>query len=287
MVFPATLNPLDWTAGPFLALYVAVALAAAAVVMVARYSIGPEPAASAADDLGLLELAWLHAGPARAADTVLLCFLAANAAEVDPTRREIHFSPVPAYARDAWPDLLGPFSNHAHGTTTRARFHRSVGTELDAVRQRLVQRGLAASPNQLARFTTLVWGLLGIPLLLGISKIIVGASRGRPVGILTVLVLATLLFAMVSAFNPPRPTRAGRTAIRRSASRHARAIRAPLEAEFGLAFAMSGAKVLAGTPYQTFARLLPKPGSDGGASGCGGGGGGGGGGGCGGCSAGD
>jgi uncharacterized protein (TIGR04222 family) len=281
MDVPATLNPLDWTAGPFLVLYAALALTAVAVVVVARYSIGPEPAAPAADDLGLLELAWLHGGPARAADTVLLCFLAANAAEVDPTRREIRFSPLPAYARDAWPDIFGPFASHAAGIASRAQFHRSVGTEFDAVRQRLVQRGLAASPAELVRFTTLVWGLVAMPLLLGISKIIVGSSRGKPVGILTVLVLATLVFAMVSTFNPPRSTRAGRTAIRRSARRNARAIRAPLAEELALAFAMSGATVLAGTPYQTFARLLPKPEGGGGCSG--GGGGGSGGGGCGGC----
>jgi uncharacterized protein (TIGR04222 family) len=85
------MNPLDWTAQPFLTLYLCLMLLAAAVVLLVQEWVcrasapagrsSPEPGMPALDTI---EMAYLAAGRARAADTVLLGLLTAGAATLDP-----------------------------------------------------------------------------------------------------------------------------------------------------------------------------------------------------------
>ena len=58
----AMTNPLDWTAGPFLSLYVLLALIAGIFVVMGRRSLGPPALRTQDHDLGLLDLAWLAGG---------------------------------------------------------------------------------------------------------------------------------------------------------------------------------------------------------------------------------
>jgi uncharacterized protein (TIGR04222 family) len=117
----------------------------------------------------------------------------------------------------------------------------------------------------------------------GLIKVMVGAERHHPVGILLFL-LAVTVFAGVALATSPTRTRAGKEALEAYQASHARASRAPRDHELLLALALSGAVVLSGTafaPVYAASRTMTG-GGDGG--GCGGGDGGGGGGGCGGCS---
>jgi uncharacterized protein (TIGR04222 family) len=270
-------NPLDWPAEPFLRLYLALAgLAGLAILLLRRFAggrIDPYPAR----DLGLLELAWLSGGPARAADTVMLGLLCAGAATIERGSRFV----VSASDTAPMQREIRPFRDAAIGTRTRSRFHAFIRARLEPVHQVLMQRGLVAGPDEWTTIRLVSFVLVLIPVLLGTAKICVGLSRGRPIGILLALVIVTAVFGALSLRTKPHRTRSGAAALKRARISMARAIRAPLAQELPLAFAVAGAAVLAGTPYQAFAGLIPS-GGDGG--GCGGGGGGGGGGGCGGCS---
>jgi hypothetical protein len=151
-------------------------------------------------------------------------------------------------------------------------------------------------------------------LLLGISKILVGMSRGKPVGFLVVLCIITAIIGWCFLQVPVQQrSRYGDRILAKLRTQHANLRRAKasdsLEAEpqLALAFALFGAVILKGSPLANLTRdLYASPsssyskrsnrsgsgstgiwwgGSDGGGGdgGCGGGGGGCGGGGCGGC----
>ena len=69
-------NPLDWTAGPFLALYLSVAVIVCLLDFRFRSMIGP--AAQATHQLSALELAYLAGGAPRLGDAVLLQLTSAS-----------------------------------------------------------------------------------------------------------------------------------------------------------------------------------------------------------------
>jgi uncharacterized protein (TIGR04222 family) len=275
------LNPLDWTAQPFLTLYVAIAVVAVLLVLAARWSAGTgfaEPAPGISDPV---MLAWLAGGRRRAADTVLVAFLESGAAEQAARRGRLTID----MKRGSLPVWFLRFAGLANPAQSVTAFRRAIQPALEEVRDTLVQRGLAPSREVIARLGWYSWMIFAIPLILGSLKLVVGLERGRPVGILIFLLLVTAAIALVLTGNPPFRTRAGRAAAADAFRLQARAARAPEESEVVLAFALSGAAILAGRPY---ARLLVPGGGSGGGdpSGCGGSGCGSGGGGCGGCSSG-
>jgi uncharacterized protein (TIGR04222 family) len=271
------LNPLDWTAQPFLMLYVAVAAAAVLLVLALRWSAGsgPDPMGSAIADPVML--AWLTGGPRRAADTVLVAFLESGVANQFGLKGQLSIN----MAQGTVPSGLRRFAELANNAGSVNAFRRAIQPGLEEVRDSLIQRGLVPALEMITQLGIRTWLIFVIPLILGSLKCVVGLERGRPVGFLFFLLLCTLGFAIYLTRNPPFRTRAGRAVASDARLVRSRAARAPEDGEMVLALALSGAAVLAGRPY---APLLAT-GSD---SGCGGGssGDGGGGGGCGGCSSG-
>ena len=102
----------------------------------------------------------------------------------------------------------------------------------------------------------------------------VGVSRDRPVGILVMLLVCTAVLGAVVLRKRPHRNLAGAAVLAAARRNHARAARAPLPDEAALAFALTGADVLAGRDYRW--ALTPgtsstgSSGGDGGGSGCGG-----------------
>lgn len=268
------LNPLDWTAGPFLTLYV---LAVTAALLLSRdlsVRLGPETVPDGPEP-DPVQLGYLAGGRERAADTALVGLLQAGAATVE--NGTVRFDPsVPV------PAAFMPF-RHAGGT--RAKFHSVCWDRTERIRNELVRRGLAPSAEQVGRYRIGAWGVAAVPLALGVAKVVVGASRGRPVGILVFALIVTAFLSLVLVLRTPTRTRAGSALLARLQLDRARATRAPLPEEAALAFALTGTVALmAVAEHRAF--LTQSGGSDGGGTGdSGGGGDGGGGGGCGGCSA--
>jgi uncharacterized protein (TIGR04222 family) len=272
-----SMNPLDWPAEPFLTFYVMLTVLAAAILILLRH----EATVVKTADLGPLsplELAILSGGIGRAADTALVAMLVADGARLAPKGKTIsfHTTAVPLSAE------IEALRRNVSGDMTRMQFHKAVTPQLAAINADLAGRGLTPPAHALQRLRKYTLCVLAIPILVGIAKMIVGASRGRPIGILAVLVVATGMLGIVLLSRMPRRTEAGREALETHRDRHARAARAPLDTELSLAFALTGVAVLAGTPFAPLAAQIRSDGGGGdGGGGCGGGGGGGG---CGGCS---
>jgi uncharacterized protein (TIGR04222 family) len=267
------LNPLDWTASPFLTLYVATL--AIVVVLAVRHRIAVSAGSSvlAAPISDPVELGWLSGGRQRAADTVLVAFLESGAA-IQGRRGRLTID-----LSHALPARFARFTHSMSGVGSVAAFRRAIKSALDDVGTALSARGLIPDPAAVVWLQRRTWLLLLIPLSLGAAKCWIGEARGKPIGFLVLLLVLTLAIGLLlSAFAPYR-TRAGRKAAREELRRRARAARAPQGAEMVLAFALSGAAVLAGRPYADLLRTNGGSGCSG--SGCSGGDGGGGG--CGGC----
>lgn len=291
-------------AGPdFLKLYgVLAALAVLAGVVLRTLLRTPFDLASGADDLHRdpYLIAYLSGGPVRAVDTAISTLFIAGALQPSSTGRKFHASgsspQLNAPIERVMLDAAGP----APGLL-RSELHRSVSNELDALAQTLREQGLIPA------FGGLVIRLItAMPLfllcVLGVVKVFTGLERQRPVAILIVLVVLTLIGAVIAALIPAyrtvrgqrvyRSLRASHAALRQAAVRGTEPI-GPSQAPF--AVAMFGVAALATTPYAALTTLIapPRPIGDGSSScstsscsssSCGGGGGGGGGGGCGGCS---
>jgi uncharacterized protein (TIGR04222 family) len=271
-------NPFDWTAGPFLSLYVTLA----AVVFLWGFSLRAMigPAAQATHPLSELELAYLAGGAHRLGDAILLSLTSGNCATIDPWGHRITVADqTPLKSLMSRPPLLSVQPN-----MTRQQFQTAVAPFIERVRRRLQTFGYCATDDQMTSFRATVLPFVGLLLLFGLTKAFVGAERHHAVGFLIILLILTAVAGIVLAMTPTR-TRAGKEVLRTYQASHARASRAPLDHELLLAVALSGAVVLSGTAYAPIyaaSKAMSSGGGDGG-GGCGGGGGGGGGG-CGGCS---
>jgi len=267
-------NPLDWTAGPFLALYVALAAIVLALGFALRTRIGP--VAESARELTVLDLAYLAGGAKRLGDAALLCLTAARGATIDPKGHKISITDQSSLTR-----LLGrPISLAITPAMTRQQFQKAAKPLVEAVDRRLRQLGLSPSDDQMASLRLTVLPFLGLLMVFGGLKALIGSERGHPIGFLIALLVMTAISGVFLAKRPTR-TRAGDEVLQSYRAKHARAARAPLEHELLLAVALSGAVVLSGTDYApVYAASQTMNSSSDGGSGCGGGGGGG----CGGCS---
>ncbi|MGO8952784.1 MAG: TIGR04222 domain-containing membrane protein [Rhodomicrobium sp.] len=266
------LNPLDWTAVPFLALYTLLAGAACWLCYYLRGHIGDRGLAS--PSLSPLELAYLAGGRARVGDALLAGLLSSDAATLTADGRTVDVT-------GALPGEMEPFSRlPLSGPMARRDFSNKIQPGVDSIRAKLQQLRLAPGDAQMLSHRLTVLLLLAGPLILGIAKVQVGEERHKPVGILAALIIFTVFFG-IRMLSAPFRTRAGNEALEAQKAANQRAARAPLDNELMLAVALTGLVVLSGTPFESLYAASKAAGS----GGCGGGGdgGGGGGGGCGGC----
>ena len=269
-----TLNPFDWTAGPFLALYLFVALTVFLLLFNFRSMIGP--AARDSQQLSVLELAYLAGDARRLGDAVLFSLTSGNGATIAPKGHKITVTDqTPLATLMGRPPILPVQPN-----MTRQQFQTAVKPLVERVQRRLQELGYHPTDDQMASFRmTVLLPFVGLLLAFGLIKVVVGAERHHPVGFLIVLLLLTTFYGFALAKRPTR-TRAGNDVLQTYQASHARAARAPLDHELVLAVALSGAVVLSGTAYASVYAASQTMNSDsGGGGGCGGGGGG-----CGGCS---
>ena len=268
-----TWNPFDWTAGPFLSFYLAIA----AIVFVWGFSLRSMigPAAQANRELSVLELAYLAGGARRIGDAVLLSLTSGNGASITPRGDTITVTDQTPLASLVGRSTHLPFQP----SMTRQQFQTAVTPIVERVQGRLQQFGYCPTADQMTSFRMAVLPFVVLLVVFGMTKVMIGAERHHPVGFLVCLLFLTAFAGFVLAKHPTR-TRSGKDALRNYQASHARAARAPVDHELLLAVALSGAIVLSDTAYAPVyaASRTMNSGGDGG-GGCGGGGGG-----CGGCS---
>jgi uncharacterized protein (TIGR04222 family) len=270
------MNPLDWTAGPFLTFYTSTAFLIGFAAWLVRRRIGES--ARGHPILTAPELAYLAGGEQRVGDAVITGLLTSNAATLSADGCTIDADG----AKLAMQPDLAPFAQPClSGEMKRRDFQRMIRPGLDSVRAKLEGLGLCPDSSLLPAYRFKVLALFAVPLFIGIERVGIGWERQKPVGFLIALLIITAIAAL-SFLRAPRLTRAGHEVLAAAQMQHSRAARAPLENELMLAVALTGLVVLHGTSYNAlYAASQANDGSAGG--GCSGGGGDGGGGGCGGC----
>jgi uncharacterized protein (TIGR04222 family) len=262
-------NPFDWTAGPFLAFYLTVAIIVFLLGFCFWSMIGP--AARATRQLSVLELAYLAGGARRLGDAVLLSLMSANGATIAPKGHKITVTDqTPLATLMGRPTVLPVLPD-----MTRQQFQTALKPLVERIQGRLQELGYCPTDDQMTSFHMTVLPFVGLLLVFGIIKAFVGAERHHPVMFLVILLILTTIAGIELAKRPTR-TRAGKEVLQTYQASHARASRAPLDHELLLAVALSGAVVLSGTAYASVYATSQTMNSGGDGGGCGGG--------CGGCS---
>src|SRR5215467_3993880 len=197
-----TWNPFDWTAGPFLTLYLSLAVILFVSGFRLRSMIGPP--VQARHQLGVLELAYLAGGARRLGDAALLSLTSRNGATIGPKGRTITVTDQkPLAAIMDRPPLLP-----VQPDMTRQQFQTAVKPLVGRVQQRLQEFGYYPTDEQMNSFRMTVLPFVFVLLVFGLNKVLVGAERHRPVGILLFLLVLTTIAGVALARRPAR-TRAG------------------------------------------------------------------------------
>lgn len=304
-------NPLDFKGPEFLAFYLLVASAAILLACFLRWCLRQPLGNSSGESVSLdaYETAYLAGGKYQAIHVAIASLVQRGHLKARPLTRTL--------------TLKTPLTHNSHpleqaieqAITVDGSIHRvraSVANATDPIYKRLQSLGLLLTERQAKLAQQLPASLIFAVLLLGITKIVVGISRGKPVGFLVVLCIITAIigfcFLGVSVFR----TRSGDRVLSKLRTRHAnlrqtRAINnSQADSQLELAFALFSSEVLTDSSLTDLKQVLTPPVSststsgsgdssswwsggggdggscgDGGGGGCGGGGCGGGG--CGGC----
>ncbi|WP_257386750.1 TIGR04222 domain-containing membrane protein, partial [Tahibacter caeni] len=242
-------NPLDYDGPTFLLLYfVLIAACIGIVVLVRRRFRGDSDAVPRGPALDTWAVAYLAGGTLRVVDAGVASLLADKQAQWDARKRRLQV-PRPQDVRD-YP--LDEIARAAAADPALPRIVRHVRPRLQRLRDLLCSRGLLLTEGQrwsIGLASALPFALLE---LLGLAKIAVGIERDRPVGFLLVLTLLVGIATAMLLFRRPERTRAGDSLLAELNRRHAHARRAPRDGDIGLAVALAGTTVLAGTAYAEF-----------------------------------
>lgn len=254
-----SLDVLDYSGPTFLAFYIAV-LAIYLLLRPWLRSLGEPRATPVLAKLDPLEAAYLADGPARLVDTVVLSLLQKQQLLMDDQGRLNRTSLASELG-------LAPFERAVLAQighdTLPSQLPARVGPGIAAFRQALTERGLLRRPG-LDRVDWIGVGLW----LLGAAKLAVGLSRGRPVGLL-LLVLGLLTVTGIALFVQSRRIRqssTGRAALG-GYDRHTRKLARGSDDYALQRFALVGSAALAGSAWAIFQRhfgLLPPGRQDGG-----------------------
>lgn len=266
----------SYTGGEFLSFYIALMVAAIYAGASLPNFLRPEGREQRVTDMG--ELAWLAGGPKRFAEAVLARLYGIGALnEVGRTKLGVVRA---AAGRNAAERALLRGSPELDFKQAQdiLQFHA------EDVETQLVKQGLVLSQRE--RLSLRLAGLAPyiFILLVGLYRRQAGQALDEPVGLLTLLMFRTIIFAVIRYFVFDLRTRAGQNAIERAMESSKRLSSAATGPELGTAVAIFGTIILVGTPFQTLHAMRQTHSGDGGGSsdggssdgGCGGGG-------CGGC----
>ncbi|NJP10149.1 MAG: TIGR04222 domain-containing membrane protein [Leptolyngbyaceae cyanobacterium RU_5_1] len=277
-------NPLNVTGPDFLIFYsVAAAIAIGlAFYLRARLRLPDGDPVQRPVQLDAYETAYLASGASRVVDTAITRLVQEKHVTVDRWTRSLILSGSAAQVSDPVEQAVVA-AIASDGRIEKVRV-RTVGVEaVTVIRDRLRQLDLLLSRRQALK-AQLYPALLIVALLgLGLAKIFVGVSRGKPVGYLVVLCFLTaivgVLFAVIAAHRSRYGDRVLETIRSRTRLHHSRQYH-ELDPQLPLAFALFGTTILADGILIDLKQVFTPPSSGGGGGGDGGGGCGGG---CGGC----
>lgn len=267
-------NPLNWNGPAFLALYGALFVAALILAVIIPQRIRPEGRGGGVDADGL---AFLAGARPRMIEAAVARLLASGALVVQDGKRFLRGGGAGGNGALDRALLAAPMP------AGWAAFEKAAKPHAGPVERRLIGNGLLIDRGA-ARQIGLIAALPFVALFgLGIAKLLVGLSRGKPVGFLIAFLVVTAIAILIRIFAVDRRTQRGRIALAEARIRHERLRRAPTNDETGTAVALFGTVVLAGSAFAGLHQMRRDDNSSGGDGSSSGGDGGGCGGGCGGC----
>jgi len=227
------------------------------------------------------------------ANAVLAGLVFAKAIEAKPKTRRVHRLETPLGNPD--PIEAAVLQNCTTNGARLSEIRESVKSSAQQIRSRLQETELIPQDGRRALTALIPLGIVALLLLVGIIKINVGISRGRPVAFLVIFCVVNFIIGMIAFARPAPRTRRGSAVLRAIRQQQSalesswKTVGASLQrSDVVLAFALFGPAMMSSLdPELKNLFLLLQPPSSGGADGGGGsscgGGGGCGGGGCGGC----
>lgn len=274
-------NPLDFKGSDFLSFYFLLSSIAVllALLLRAKLRLPSRHRQNHPVSLDVYETAYLAGGKKRAVDTAIASLVQNKSVTVEPVQKTLRLQEP----RKEFSSPIEQAVANAIGSSGQIDAVRSATTrQTGAIRDRLRQLGLLVMPNQSIKAQIYPAVILVCVLALGIAKIGVGISRGRPVGFLVMMCLVLSVVGLCFLLVPVHRSRYGDQVLQEIRSRIPSTPVRHADPQLPLAFALMGAAIL---PTDTFADLKQiftpvSSGGDGGGGGCGGGGCGGG---CGGC----
>jgi uncharacterized protein (TIGR04222 family) len=270
-----SLGPFDLTGEPFLILYVVLLVTAIIAGIIIPRRMRPEGRQQAVSDPD--QLAFLAGGKARFTDAVVARMLAAGSL-VMATKTKFSGGRRPAAMTAAERSVLNISAPFGWTALQRTLHQYAAPTQ-----RTLTANGLLMSDEDISRVR---WAqTLPYVLLIGFGsiKLLIGEAHERPVGILTALLIFTAVAALIRWFFVDRRTEAALFVVDDANLRHQRLKIAPTTPEIGIAVALFGTTVLAGSAFADFHTLRASDSGGGSSSSESSDGGGCGGGGCGGC----
>ncbi|MEG4278389.1 TIGR04222 domain-containing membrane protein [Microcoleus sp. MON1_C1] len=279
-------NPLDFTGPEFLFFYMVMATVAVSLTVLLRRYLRESSGHYSQElpDLSVYEIAYLTGGESRAVETAIVNLAIRGYLEPLPSTRTLQLATaLPPNSAPLEKALVQAVSINGYVW----RIKQLVPPATNYIRDRLQNLGLLANES-LTNIMQLSVLPIWLALILGISKILVGISRGKPVGYLVILCSITVIIGW--GFSPPNSswlTPYGNRVLQQLRSRiNPTRINPRPTDQIVLAFALLGHTVLTGSSLADLSQVLTpyaSSSSGGGGGGGDGGGGGGGGGGCGGC----
>ncbi|QRN95297.1 TIGR04222 domain-containing membrane protein [Archangium violaceum] len=285
------MNPFDLPGPEFLAFYAVLAISAGlGAWWLRKYMLGPDgPVDARITDLHPYEVSFLSGGMERAVEAAVANLVRQEYLQVLPEKRELtihkklHAHPHP---------LEAMIHSTANGATVEelVKTAQPLRARLEHPLLRLELIPDRAAAGRIALYSCLL--MLGV-FAVGMTKVVIGMMRDRPVGFLFLMCLFVLGTALFFGARRPHRNQRGDIALEKLTRRN-EALRTSVCAnasvlagsDVALAVGLFGVTALTGTQFDDLQRALmpaPSSGGDGGSSGssCGGGCGGGG---CGGCS---
>ena len=242
-----TYNPFNLTGGPFLLLYILLFLIAAIASKSIADRVRPQGRRKTIDDID--SLAILTGGSTRYADTITAKMLSEGslkmigkdgfgALSIEGGQSQVERSVLQLPQPMSWKMISETLNDYAGQTERRLR---ADGLLTDAKAMKSIR----------------LWAILPFLMVMafGLTKLIIGLGRDKPVGFLIFFLIVTAIVAVVRFFTIDRRTRAGREAAEEARLRFGRLQRASTTDEMALAVALFGTGVMATSAYGDFHRM--------------------------------
>lgn len=205
----AQMNPLDLPGPAFLALYLILLMFALVVAILFRrflVAVG-EGQSMPTISLDPYEAAFLSGGGNAVIDTAISMLVQKKVLKAASVTRSLAASgPLP---RDAHPVERAVYHAVARSSTPVQEVRAAAWWGVEEIAERLKAMGLVLSDARWRAARSVPTVILAAVLALGIAKIFVGLSRNRPVFLLVILSLVTVVIALVFFMARPRTTPLG------------------------------------------------------------------------------